>query len=478
MGRSVSLSRSHVRPAPVPVNFEHLFSDLGKRRIRVALTGANGGFGRTFLAQCRMAPHVELAVLCDRDLEGLAAGVRAAGFPESRIHVCATEADARRAPEGMALVPDADWLEHFHHDMVIEATGAPEASVAIAESALRRGIHVGMVTKETDSVAGPWLNQVALDHGVVYTTVEGDQPANLVGLVTWARVLGFEIVAAGKASEHDFVYHARDKRLTHAGVSRPVSLEGRWHLGHDVRATLAERRAALARFPLAATPDYCEMNVVANSTGLEPACATLTYPPCRTAELADVFVPVADGGVLEKTGVVDVFNALRRDDEASFAGGVFVVVRCTDRAVWRLLAEKGHVVGRSGKYACIYAPFHLMGLESLTTVYSAVLHGRSSGSAAQRLNAVMVARARRDLAAGETLAMGGHMHDIESVSPRLVPARQASGLAPYYLAADKRLARAVRAGEDIAVEALDLTGSALYRAWQQQTRTATKGEAR
>jgi predicted homoserine dehydrogenase-like protein len=235
----------------------------------------------------------------------------------------------------------------------------------------------------------------------------------------------------------------------------------------DVARVLAARRAALSGFPQSATPDYCEMNVVVNSTGLVTASDTLSYPICRASELADVFVPEQDGGILSRTGVVDVFNCLRREDEASFGGGVFVIVRCTDRAAWQLLRQKGHLVGHSGKYACIYQPFHLMGLESLMSVYSAVLHRRPSGSAAQASHAVMVARARRDLRAGETLAMGGHFHEIEGVVPRLVPASAARGSAPYYLAADKRLTKDVRCGADVTVDALDVDGSALYVAWRR-----------
>jgi predicted homoserine dehydrogenase-like protein len=287
-------------------------------------------------------------------------------------------------------------------------------------------------------------------------------------------VLGFDVVCAGKSSEQDFTFDATRGVVTHAGVSRAVpGLETLWTFGTGVASTLEARRRALRAFPLSATPDYCEMNVVANSTGLAPSCDALNYPVCRTSELADVFVPVEDGGILARPGVVDVFNALRRRDEASFGGGVFVIVRCTDRAVWKLLADKGHVVSRSGKFACIYQPFHLMGLESLTSVYSAVLHGRPSGSATQRTHALMVARATRDLRVGETLAMGGHMHEMEGVAARLVPARQAQGAAPYYLAANKTLARDVPCGTDVPAAALALEGSVLARAWQQMMTSST-----
>jgi predicted homoserine dehydrogenase-like protein len=40
-------------------------------------------------------------------------------------------------------------------DLIVEATGQPEVSVLIAENALKRGVHVVMATKETDSVVGP-----------------------------------------------------------------------------------------------------------------------------------------------------------------------------------------------------------------------------------------------------------------------------------------------------------------------------------
>jgi predicted homoserine dehydrogenase-like protein len=456
------------------VNYELLFKELHGRRIRIALTGANGGFGRTFIAQCRVAPHVELSVLCDRDVEGLHATLLQMGFAAETLRVCGSEGEVRAADGRIALVAQADWLAQAPHDIVIEATGAPETSVAIAEAALRRRVHVGMVTKETDSVVGPWLNRLALEHGVVYTTVDGDQPAALIELVTWARVLGFDVVCAGKASEHDFLYEPRHGTVTHAGVSRAVAgLQDLWTLGTDAAATLEARRRALQAFPLSATPDYCEMNVVANSTGLLPSCDTLNYPLCRASELADVFVPQEDGGILQRAGVVDVFNPLRRSDEASFGGGVFVVVRCTDRAVWQLLQEKGHVVSRSGRYACIYRPFHLMGLESMTSVYSAVLHGRPSGSSSQRPHALMVARATRDLRAGESLTMGGHMHEIEGVQARLVPAPQARDAAPYYLAANKRLLHDVARGSDVPAAALALEGSALAGAWTAMQSSAT-----
>lgn len=455
------------------MNYELLFKDLSKRRIRIALTGAAGGFSRTLLVQCRAIKNVDLAALCDLDLEATLALLVSLGYDAKSIRICGSADEVRSAVDArqVVLVSDHRLLSGVAQDMLIEATGQPEVSVQIAIDAIRRDIHVGMVSKETDSVAGPYLNRLAIEHGVVYTTIDGDQPSNLIGLVSWARVLGFEIVAAGKSSEYDYVYHAASEEIEYGGSRHPAAgMAPLWDLGADVAGVLEQRNAVIADLPKSATPDYCELNVVSNSTGLLPARDALSYPLCHIAELADIFIPREDGGILDRTGVVDVFNCLRRHDEASFGGGVFVVVRCTDDEVWALLQEKGHVVSRHRKYACIYTPYHLMGLESMMSVFSAVLHGRASGSDTQMTHATMIASAQRDFKAGETLSMGGHHHTIDGMAARLVPASEARGMAPFYLAANKRLRADVARGQAVSVDMLDLDGSALYAAWQETAR--------
>src|SRR4051812_25641041 len=112
------------------MNYELLFKDLRERQIRVALTGANGNFGRTFIAQCRAA-DVELAVLCDQDVQALHASLLEMEYSPDALMVCNGRADVRAAGGRTALVADAGWLAEAPHDIVVEATGAPEASVGI-----------------------------------------------------------------------------------------------------------------------------------------------------------------------------------------------------------------------------------------------------------------------------------------------------------------------------------------------------------
>ncbi|WP_431283599.1 NAD(P)H-dependent oxidoreductase [Humitalea sp. 24SJ18S-53] len=446
------------------MNYDILFRDLGDRRFRVALAGAKGSFSRTLLAQIRAIPRLTVAALCDLDAEGVLQLLRELGFPADAARLCDDPASvASAARDGrIAVVRDHALLAALPLDIVVEATGQPEIGARIAVDAITRGVHVAMVTKETDSVVGPHLNALAKKHGVVYTTADGDQPSNLIGLVTWARLLGFDVVAAGKSSEYDFVFdHATGQVTCTDRACTAPRIAGLWELGVDVPASLAARAEALAALPQRTTPDYCEMNVVANSTGLLPSSDILSNPVCRITELADIFVPREDGGILDRIGVVDVFNCLRRPEEVSFGGGVFVIIRCHDDVVWELLRGKGHVVSRNGRYACVFLPYHLMGLETPLTLLSAVGHGRASGSDTQRVHAVMVARADRDFVAGEMLHMGGHHHVMTDTTAMLLPAGEARGLAPFYLAANKRLVADVKRGDILPESAIDLTGSLL-----------------
>jgi predicted homoserine dehydrogenase-like protein len=453
------------------MNYQQLFHDLGDRRIRLAVTGAGGEFARTLLVQCRAMPAMQVAALCDLNIEAPRRLLAQLGYPDDAAVLC-TDADGARAAQAggrIALIRDHALLAALALDIVVEATGQPEVSLRIAEAALKRRVHVAIVTKEMDSVAGPYLNRLAAEHGVVYTMADGDQPSNLVGLVSWARLLGFEVVAAGKSSEYDYIYDRAAGTVQYLDRQVPApDLARHWVLGNDAPATIRGRSAALASLPQSATPDYCEMNLVANSTGLVPACDSLNYPLCRISELADVFIPKADGGILERTGVVDVFNCLRATDDVSFGGGVFIVVRCTDAIVWEVLRAKGHLVSRNARYACIFLPYHLMGLETPLSLLSAVVHNRPSGSARQAVHAVMVAHADRDFKTGDMLGVGGHHHVIGGISARLLPAGPATApLAPFYVVADKRLRVDVPAGSFIALDMLDLTGSALAAAWQK-----------
>ena len=450
----------------------HSYYAAAKGKTRTCLIGT-GGFGRSFLFQARKVPLLESRIAVDSDAETAAEGLRAAGVPAAAIRLCRTKADAANAwAAGDAVAAgDLEVVLDLPFEVLIEATGRPEPGARHALLAIETGRHVVLVSKEVDSVVGPGLARLARQRGVVTTPVDGDQPSLLIGLVTWAEVLGLEILAAGKSSEYDFVFDPVTGMVSSNGKSSHApGLAAHWIADADLPAISAERSKLLAAYPQHAVPDLCELAVVANAVGLAPDRPQLHAPVARVREVAALFASRADGGLLCGERRIDVFHQLRTADEASFAGGVFVVVRCRDAASWRLLAEKGHALSQSEQTAMVYLPRHLLGLEAATSVLDAAVHGASGYGTDHRPRFDLIAVAEQPLAAGTRLVMGGHHHTIPGTRPELVPAQKLApdAPAPFYLAADRVLVRDVAAGEPIRLADLDIDAGSLLLSLRRQ----------
>jgi predicted homoserine dehydrogenase-like protein len=450
------------------MNLTALLSREGARPVRFALTGAKGAYARTLLAQAKLGELVRPAVLCDLDVDGVAALCVELGYDPDTFVIASSADDVRAAGERIALVADLDLIRASDAEVLVEATGSPVHGTRASLAAIEDGRHVVMVSKEVDTVSGPALGRAANEAGVVYTLAHGDQPANLLDLIGWARTVGFDIVAAGKSSEYDLVYDPAAGTITQLDETHPVDtaeFEALLALG-DVSSTLTARAAAVSTFTRSAAADLCEMTAVAAQTDLIADTELFHYPVARIAELADIYALRADGGILDGPGRVDVFSALRISGEPSFAGGEFVVVRTGDPATWETLRQKGHVISRDGRYACIFWPYHLMGVETVVTIAAAARLGVGTGRPGAAPRVMMAGRARHDLPAGTRLTMGGHHHEIEGVAPvvREISATPAD-TAPFYLAAHATLARAVVAGELIALADLADPEPLLCETW-------------
>lgn len=452
------------------MNIEHLLAPHSDRVVRYALTGAKGGYGRTLVAQTTLMANLHASILCDLDPEGTRRMAIEVGAAPDDVVICETVADVESVVAAglTAVVARAELVVASGYDVLVEATGNPSFGYRVSCDAIDQGRHVAMVSKEVDSLAGPDLAARARRRGVVYTPASGDQPANLVALVSWVRALGFDVVAIGKSSEYDLVFDPARGTVTQLDTTIDAPELG--HLlvaGSDLRATLDARAAAVSGLTRGATADYCEMAVVATHTGYTADTELMHYPVARISELADVYIPVTDGGLLESTGVVDVFSVLRTPDEASFAGGVFVVVRTHDDVTWEVLRAKGHVVSRNGSYACVYLPYHFMGVETPLTLLSAVLLGVPFGARQPERTVVLAGRTKVALAAGTRLDMGGHHHDVTGVQAILLNTQATAhpDAAPLYLAAHCTLARDVPAGAVLTIDDLSDPDPGLLAAW-------------
>jgi predicted homoserine dehydrogenase-like protein len=399
----------------------HYRRDSG-RPVRVGLIGA-GKFGSMFLAQVPTIEGLEVAIIADLDPDRARDACRTVGWDEGRI------AGTRFSTDGLEAC-HADDVE-----VVIEATGHPEAGIRHALAAIEASKHVVMVNVEADVLAGPLLAEKARERGTVYSMAYGDQPALVAEMVDWARAAGFTVAAAGKGTKYLPHYHAvtPDDVWTHYGLTAE-------------QARAAGMNAQMFNSFLDGTKSAIEMAAIANACGLDVPEGGLGFPPCGADDLAHVLRPRAVGGQLDHDGMVEVVSSLERDGRPVFRDlrwGVYVVLKARNDYAAACFRQYGLPVDSTGRYAAMYKPFHLIGLELSITVLSAALRGEPTGSSREWRGDV-AAVTKRDLKAGDVLdGEGGY-----TVYGRLVPSGRSKSrrMLPIGLAHGLRLTHDIPAG--------------------------------
>jgi predicted homoserine dehydrogenase-like protein len=168
------------------------------------------------------------------------------------------------------------------------------------------------------------------------------------------------------------------------------------------------------------TKSAIEMAAIANATGLQVPTHGLLFPPCGVDDLPHVMRPRDIGGVLEKSGVVEVVSSLERDGRPVFRDlrwGVYVVLEAPNDYAADCFKQYGLKTDASGRYAAMYKPYHLIGLELNISIFSAALRREPTGQAFD-FHGDVAAVAKRDLRAGEMLdGEGGY-----TVWGKLMPA--------------------------------------------------------
>ena len=412
------------------------------RPVRVGLIGA-GKFGSMFLAQLQRTPGMHLLGLADLSADRAQAALERVGWP--REHYAAHSMVAARRHGTTCVTEDTDALIGTDDlDVLVEATGNPAAGIRHARAAFRQGVDVVMVNVEADALAGPLLAREAAAAGVVYSLAYGDQPALICEMVDWARTIGFQVVAAGKGTKYLPAYHQ----------STPETVWSHYGLSPD-EARAGGMNPQMFNSFLDGTKSGIEMAAVANAAGLTPPGDGLAFPPCGVDDLPHILRPIDDGGGLPEKGVVEVVSSLERDGRPVFRDlrwGVYVVFEAPDDYVRRCFREYGLQTDSTGRYAALYKPYHLIGLELGISVASVALRREATGLSTRWLGDV-VATAKRDLAAGEVLDGEGGA----TVWGRLIPARRSSklGALPIGLAHAMRLRRRIAAGEVVRWEDVD-----------------------
>lgn len=431
----------------------NLYSKLLEREaagkpVTVALIGA-GKFGTMFLSQARLTRGMQVAGVADLDPARARSQLKTAGWPEAKY--AARSLDDALKSGGLHVTDNARALiEHPGIDVVVEATGVPGAGIAHALAAIAAGKHIVMVNVEADVVAGPLLARKAKAANVVYSLAWGDQPALICEHVDWARAAGFKVICAGKGTRYEPHYHQSNPDNVWDILDKYLKIEDRNSINPKMFNSFVD-----------GTKSGIEMSAVCNATGLVPQTNGLSFPPATRFELADICKPESDGGVLEKAGVTEVTSSVYRDGRDvphHLALGTYVVFEGETDYARRCFKEYAMLPDKSGKYAALYRPIHMIGLELGISVASAALRGEPTG-APTGFRSDVVATAKRALKGGEMLDGEGGFCVWGKQTPADVSLAQ--GMLPLGLAHNVKLKRDIAEGEalrwnDVAFDANDI----------------------
>src|SRR3954463_2357625 len=404
------------------------------RPVTVGVIGA-GKFGTMFLSQARLTRGLHVVAVADLNVARAKSQLATAGWPAEQL-AAASLGDAVKLRRTHVTADVAAMIGHPAIEVIVEATGIPEAGIVHAGKAIDQGKHIVMVNVEADALAGPLLARKAKAAGVVYSLAWGDQPALICEHVDWARACGFKVVAAGKGTRYETHYHQSNPDNVWDILDKYLNISDRKSINPKMFNSFVD-----------GTKSGIEMTAVCNATGLVPQTEGLSFPPATRFELADVCKPRSDGGTLERAGVTEVVSSVYRDGRDvphHLALGTYVVVEGESDYARRCFKEYAMLPDGTGRFAALYRPIHMIGLELGISVASAALRREATG-APTGFRSDVVATAKKNLRKGEVLDGEGGFCVWGKQTPADVSLDR--GYFPLGLAQNVKLKRDIAEGE-------------------------------
>jgi len=386
-----------------------------KKTVNVTLIGA-GKFGSMFLSQAPHTKGLNVFTICDLNIDKAKKACREVGWSEDQINNIIFTEDFEKA------------INNDEVDVVVEATGHPSSGIKHARTCFKYGKHVIMVNVEADVLAGPSLSAEANSAEVVFSMAYGDQPSLTLEIIEWARASGFKVTAAGKGTKYMPEYH----------YSTPKTVWDHYGLTSD-EAEKAGMNSKMFNSFLDGTKSSLEMSAIANASGLNVPNNGLLFPPCGMDDLASLLKEKNKGGILEKNEQVEVVSSLERDGRPVFKDlrwGVYAVLQAPNDYAASCFKQYGMNTDQSGEFSAMYKPFHLIGMELNTSIFSAALLKLPTGQT-KYFKGDVVSVSKRNLKKGEKLDGEGGF----TVWGKLIPASTSLNLQalPIGLANDMSL---------------------------------------
>ena len=382
-----------------------------RKPIRVGLIGA-GFMGSGIVQQLvNCVPGIELVAVANRHVERALQAYRAAGIEDVRHVATPAELEATLHAGRVSVTDDARLLCQAEGiDALIEATGTVEFAAGVVLDAVTHGKHVLLLNAELDATLGPILKLYADQAGVILSGTDGDHPGVQVNLYRFVKGLGLTPLLCGTVKG---LYDPFRTPATQRAFAE------RWGQQPHMVTSYAD-----------GTKMSFEQASVANATGMTVLQRGMLGPTFSgDAGGATDFFEVAELGRLG--GVVDYLVG------AQPGSGVFVYASAD--AAQRPYLE--YLKLGAGPLYCLTTPHHLCHMEVPFSVARAVLFGDAVMAPMGAPKVEVVAQAKRELRAGETLdGIGGYT--AYGVCERAEIAH-AENLLPIGVAKDCRLTRDV-----------------------------------
>jgi len=378
--------------------------------IRVGMIGA--GFMARGLANqiVNSVPGMTLAAIANRTVPNARRAYVEAGLDEvvEVTHVSGLD----RAIESSTPAVTQDPLllcESGRIDALIEVTGTVEHAAQVVMKAIEHRKHVILMNAELDGTVGPILKTYADRAGVVLSTCDGDQPGVEMNLFRFVKSIGLRPLVCGNIKGLQDPYR------------NPTTQEGfakRWGQTPSMVTSFAD-----------GTKISFEQAIVANGTGMR----------------------VSQRGMIGRdfSGHVDELTRLYDIEELEALGGIvdYVVGAKPSPGVYVFATHDDpkqrhylnlYKLGEGPLYS-FYTPYHLCHFEAPLSLARAVLFHDAVMAPIDGPRVEVVATAKIDLKAGQTLDGIGRYMTYGQCENADITARE--GLLPMGVAEGCRLLR-------------------------------------
>jgi len=279
------------------------------------------------------------------------------------------------------LVSNPLLLAEEDVDIVVDCTGDPELGAALALSTIGNKKHF-IANAEMDVTVGPVLSKMAQNTGVIYSGAEGDEPGVIMNLYRYTKILGLDVIAAGKFKNF-YDCHAT-----------PTSVKP-W-------ADKAEQNSIKICSFTDGSKMSIEMALVANATGLQPDTRGMRLPQGTLDTITNILRTKEYGGILSSHGAIEIIRGVEP------SGGVYIIATTSNPRIKKDLEY--YKMGNGPNYL-FYRPYHLCSFEMAIGIVRAVIDNDPTITPLGSPMADVVTVAKRDLTVGEILdEIGGYTY--------------------------------------------------------------------